>query len=426
MKNRLNIITITILSLLLTITLLPISIYAEEGSLEPKEPDVSVFEVLSEVEDEFSFSSAAIAGQTGIISSGTTKIQRNQVGPEEMLSYAYTLDGYIDIKNASSGVYLIVQGKNGDYNWSFSKIIPKTSEEDKLKVNKSEIIEKLKNIEELKNIEDIDLSKCKIWLELPVSGIIPALMALDPFTINKVIITGIDTPKEGNTPDLYSKVNYIYALEDIENQISVRWIPADNPSTTFDQTSDKFDYYTRYTAILDLNDTGDYNVEFPVNPTVTVNGDTATSVTRNIGSNSITVTYTFPYTKDKLISAANPSSINVPNGTSLEDIVKRLPEEVSVETAGKSVSSLDVKWVIPSDIAYDPAKKEAQRITIYGTVELPEDNSILPINNDGPAMVSVDINVSAFEIIPTPAPETGNGNSTGGNNTLIIPDTACK
>lgn len=425
MKNRLNIITITILSLLLTITLLPLSIYADEGPLKPKEPDVSVFEVLSEKEDEYSFSSAAIAGQTGIISSGATKIQRYQGAPEEMRSYAYTLDGYIDIKFASDGISLVVQGKNGDYNWSFSKIIPKISGS-KFTVNKSEIIEELKSVEELKNIEDIDLSKCKIWLEKPLGEDISALMALDPFTINKVIITGIDTPKEGNTPDLYSKVNYIYALEDIENQISVRWIPADNPSTTFDPKSDKFDYYTRYTAILDLNVTEDYNVEFPVNPTVTVNGDTATSVTRNIGSNSITVTYTFPYTKDKLISAANPSSINVPNGTSLEDIVKRLPEEVSVETAGKSVSSLDVKWVIPSDIAYDPAKKEAQRITIYGTVELPEDNSILPINNDGPAMVSVDINVSAFEIVPTPAPETGNGNSTGGNNTLIIPDTACK
>ena len=101
MKNRLNIITITILSLLLTITLLPLSIHAEETSLEPREPDVSVFEVLSEVEDGLSFSSAAIAGQTGIISSGATKIQRNPGAPEEMLSYAYTLDGYIDIKIAS-------------------------------------------------------------------------------------------------------------------------------------------------------------------------------------------------------------------------------------------------------------------------------------------------------------------------------------
>ena len=51
MKNRLNIITITILSLLLTITLLPLSIHAEETSLEPKEPDVSVFATKEQMMD---------------------------------------------------------------------------------------------------------------------------------------------------------------------------------------------------------------------------------------------------------------------------------------------------------------------------------------------------------------------------------------
>lgn len=52
MKNRLNIITITILSLLLTITLLPLSIHAEEGPLEPKEPDVSVFATKEQMMDD--------------------------------------------------------------------------------------------------------------------------------------------------------------------------------------------------------------------------------------------------------------------------------------------------------------------------------------------------------------------------------------
>ena len=406
---------IFLLTLLMVITILPINTIAEGETLAPDNPDDSLF-VDKNLGELIYFSSAA-TGSTGIISSNASLIPRREGEPEQLDLCVYPIDGFIKILHIDTTpdkTTLIVQGKNGDYNWSFSKTFTeKVEDKDNVTIKKSEIIEELKKIEELKNIKDIDLSKCKIWLEKGQGANIGAVLAETHYTTIDSVAIDIATPVVNEKPASSATHNIT-----IDTKLSdVTWSP--------DVNNDKFGYYTKYKVSVTLSPVDFNSYVFAASPTATVNGEIA-NVERIFGSNSIKVTYTFPYTKDKLISAANPNSINVPNGTSLEDIVKLLPEQVSVETAGKSVSSLDVKWIVDQDIDYDPANKESQDITILGTVELPEDNSILPINNDGPAMVSVDINVSAFEIVPTPAPETGNGNSTGGNNTLIIPDTACK
>ena len=110
----------------------------------------------------------------------------------------------------------------------------------------------------------------------------------------------------------------------------------------------------------------------------------------------------------------------------------RSPSSVTVETVGKSVNSLEVKWILDQVTDYDPSKKELQEFTIQGTVELPKDNSILPISNDGPATVKIQVTVKAVEIIPTPTPvppSSSNNNPITGNTTddgYVVPNTGVK
>lgn len=384
---------IFLLTLLMVITLLPVNTIAEGETLAPDNPDDSLF-VDKNLGELIYFSSAA-TGSTGIISSNASLIPRREGEPEQLDLCVYPIDGFIKILHIDTTpdkTTLIVQGKNGDYNWSFSKTFTeKVEDKDNVTIKKSEIIEELKKIEELKNIKDIDLSKCKIWLEKGQGDTIDAVLAETHYSTIDSVAIDIATPVVNEKPASSATHNITS-----NTNIDIKWSP--------DVNNDKFGYYTEYTVSVTLSPVDFNSYVFAASPTATVNGEIA-NVERIFGSNSIKVTYTFPYTKDKLISAANPNSINVPNDTSLEDIVKLLPEQVSVETAGKSVSSLDVKWVVDQDIDYDPANKESQDITILGTVELPEDNSILPINNDGPAVVSIKVTINAAEVVPPATPE---------------------
>lgn len=83
MKTRLNIISITILSLLLTITLLPVSIHADETA-EPNKPDVSVYATKEQLmDDTFRLDEYGTANNIGKIVFGKKKNADNTYSPLE-------------------------------------------------------------------------------------------------------------------------------------------------------------------------------------------------------------------------------------------------------------------------------------------------------------------------------------------------------
>lgn len=81
--------------------------------------------------------------------------------------------------------------------------------------------------------------------------------------------------------------------------------------------------------------TADTNYEFADSVTATVNGNPATSVTKN-EDGTLTVTYAFSATdKDKLVSITEPGSVTVANGTAYADM--NLPAQVNIVTEGGTV-----------------------------------------------------------------------------------------
>lgn len=299
----------------------------------------------------------------------------------------YTTDGVIFVErgNTDKKVNLIVQGKNGEENWSYSKEITGDTV-----INKSEIIEELKKIS--LNIADIDLKKCYIWLEITNDdGLIYANKSL--IGINNVEITDINAPVSGKDLDISATCK----REGVIN---------DTHTVTWGTTDTKAGYHKVYTASITL-ECNTLIYKFTDNIKITVNGQDAEGVINNDGS--LTVTYAFPRTNDKLVSAADPDPITVKNGIALNDMP--LPDKVTVETIGKSTTSLEVDWFLDEITDYDPDNKAGRELTIRGIVILPE--NILDINNDMPTVVTIKVNVQATS-------------SADNKPAIVVPDTSVK
>ena len=360
------------------------------------------------------FASAAQAGTTDKIEDGTAMTLRLDGAKQEYINEFGTIgtvvyDSTNGIIKATKGstdkaVTLVVQGKNGD-NWYYSQTVDNT------------FAISVDDIENVLNIANVNLNNCKIWLEISDDNVSYAVQATSDSisTISSVDIKDIDDPKAN-------------AELDLEAICDTTGIANTKPSVKWNTDSDKADYYAQYTASVELIADMAHIFADTVSATINSIGENVIVVKNSNGT--LTVSYTFPKTNDKLVSATNPDPITVENGTALEDM--KLPETVTVETVGKSVNSLEVKWILDQITDYDPSKKELQEFTIQGTVELPKDNSILPISNDGPATVKIQVTVKAVEIIPTPTPvppSSSNNNPITGNTTddgYVVPNTGVK
>ena len=332
------------------------------------------------------FASAAQAGTTDKIEDGTAMTLRLDGAKQEYINEFGTIgtvvyDSTNGIIKATKGstdkaVTLVVQGKNGD-NWYYSQTVDNT------------FAISVDDIENVLNIANVNLNNCKIWLEISDDNVSYAVEASSASisTITSVDIKEIDAPKANTELDITASCDTI----GVDNT---------KPSVKWNSDSVKADYYAQYTASVELIADMAHIFADTVSATINSIGENVIVVKNSNGT--LTVSYTFPKTNDKLVSATNPDPITVENGTALEDM--KLPETVTVETVGKSVNSLEVKWILDQITDYDPSKKELQEFTIQGTVELPKDNSILPISNDGPATVKIQVTVKAVEIIPTPTP----------------------
>ena len=359
------------------------------------------------------FASAAQAGTTDKIEDGTAMTLRLDGAKQEYINEFGTIgtvvyDSTNGIIKATKGstdkaVTLVVQGKNGD-NWYYSQTVDNT------------FAISVDDIENVLNIANVNLNNCKIWLEISDDNVSYAVQATSDSisTISSVDIKDIDDPKAN-------------AELDLEAICDTTGIANTKPSVKWNTDSDKADYYAQYTASVELSADMRHIFADTVSATINSIGENVNVVKNSNGT--LTVSYTFPKTNDKLVSATNPDPITVENGTALEDM--KLPETVTVETVGKSVNSLEVKWILDQITDYDPSKKELQEFTIQGTVELPKDNSILPISNDGPATVEIQVTVKAVEIIPTPTPvpPSSSNNPNTGNTTddgYVVPNTGVK
>ena len=182
----------------------------------------------------------------------------------------------------SQTVALVVQGNDGTNDWYYSKQITGTET-----VNVSDIKTKLSSS------AVIDLSACKIWLEITEDNVTYAVNATETVVseISSVAITDIATPVSNTALDAEA----LCTTEGVKSTTpQITWTPSDTTAG----------YNKSYTASVTL--TADTGYEFADNVTATVSGNTATSVTKN-ADGTLTVTKEFTTDKRKIESVAAPT-----------------------------------------------------------------------------------------------------------------------
>ena len=289
-----------------------------------------------------------------------------------------TITGDIKAVKGSTAqpVSLVVQGNDGTNDWYYSKQITGTET-----INKSAIAS------ETYTPASIDLSACKIWLEITDStkNLTYAVSATEATrsSISSVAITDIETPAANTTLDTSASC-------------ATPGVSSTTPQITWTPSNSTAGYNTSYTASVTL--TADTGYKFVDPTTATINGNTATSVNKNTDG-TLTVTYAFPATaKDKLVSITSPQAITVANGTAYDAM--NLPATVSIVTEGNTVSSASVTWNTntPASGSYDPAVLTQQTVTLNGTVDCPDS-----IDANGVSLTTtITITISAAGIVGAP------------------------
>lgn len=283
--------------------------------------------------------------------------------------------------STSQTVALVVQGNDGTRDWYYSK-----------KIDASETINAADIKSALNLSSDIDLSVCKIWMETTVDNVAYAVQATERTTtdISSVEITGIDAPT-ANT-----------AL-DTEASCATAGVSSTTPQIIWTPNDTIAGYKTDYTASIILTAATGY--EFTDSTIATVNGNTATGITKN-GDGTLTVTYAFSATdKDKLINIIAPQPITVANGTAYGGM--NLPATVTIETEGNTVTTATVTWDTSAPVSgsYDPTVLTEQTVTLNGTVDCPAD-----LDANGVSLTTtLTITISAAGIVgaPTVTPAAG-------------------
>ena len=344
--------------------------------------NLNLTDVLFASSAEAATSGTAVSGE---IAQGKAMTLRLNGGGKDIGTVTCNADvGQINAKkgNTAGNVALVVQGNDGTKDWYYSKQISGT---DNVIVNASDIAA------ESNTPSDIDLTNCKIWLEVTEDSVAYAVEAtattdVIKTNISSVEITGIETPVSNTALD----TSAVCATKGVSTTAPVvTWTPKDTTAG----------YNTTYTANVTLEASANY--EFTDSVIVTINGNNA-SVKKN-EDGTLTVIYTFPVTaKDKLTSITAPGTVTVANGTAYKDM--NLPTQVNIVTEGNTVDKAAVTWDTASG-NYDPSVLTEQVVTLNGTVTCPEN-----IDVNGVALTTdITITVSAAGIVgaPTPSVESG-------------------
>lgn len=300
------------------------------------------------------------------------------------------------VKGATSQtVALVVQGNDGTNNWYYSKKITGTDV-----VNVSDIVA------ESNTPASIDLSACKIWLEITEDNVTYVVNATETVVseISSVAITDIATPVSNTALDAEASC----VTEGVSSTTpQITWTPSDSTAG----------YNTSYTASITLTAATGY--EFTDSTTATVLGNNATSITKNTDG-TLTVTYDFPATaKDKLISITALQAITVANGTAYDAM--NLPATVNIVTEGNTESSAPVTWntTAPASGSYEPSVLTQQTVTLNGTVTCPDsidDNGVL-------LTTTITITISAAGIVGAPTVNLAAGTYTENRSVTLTSST---
>lgn len=300
------------------------------------------------------------------------------------------------VKGATSQtVALVVQGNDGTNNWYYSKKITGTDV-----VNVSDIVA------ESNTPASIDLSACKIWLEITEDNVTYVVNATETVVseISSVAITDIATPVSNTALDAEASC----VTEGVSSTTpQITWTPSDSTAG----------YNTSYTASITLTAATGY--EFTDSTTATVLGNNATSITKNTDG-TLTVTYDFPATaKDKLISITAPQAITVANGTAYDAM--NLPATVNIVTEGNTESSAPVTWntTALASGSYEPSVLTQQTVTLNGTVTCPDsidDNGVL-------LTTTITITISAAGIVGAPTVNLAAGTYTENQSVTLTSST---
>lgn len=300
------------------------------------------------------------------------------------------------VKGATSQtVALVVQGNDGTNNWYYSKKITGTDV-----VNVSDIVA------ESNTPASIDLSACKIWLEITEDNVTYVVNATETVVseISSVAITDIATP-------------VLNTALDAEASCVTEGVSSTTPQITWTPSDSTAGYNTSYTASITLTAATGY--EFTDSTTATVLGNNATSITKNTDG-TLTVTYDFPATaKDKLISITAPQAITVANGTAYDAM--NLPATVNIVTEGNTESSAPVTWntTAPASGSYEPSVLTQQTVTLNGTVTCPDsidDNGVL-------LTTTITITISAAGIVGAPTVNLAAGTYTENQSVTLTSST---
>ena len=300
------------------------------------------------------------------------------------------------VKGATSQtVALVVQGNDGTNNWYYSKKITGTDV-----VNVSDIVA------ESNTPASIDLSACKIWLEITEDNVTYVVNATETVVseISSVAITDIATPVSNTALDAEASC----VTEGVSSTTpQITWTPSDSTAG----------YNTSYTASITLTAATGY--EFTDSTTATVLGNNATSITKNTDG-TLTVTYDFPATaKDKLISITAPQAITVANGTAYDAM--NLPATVNIVTEGNTESSAPVTWntTAPASGSYEPSVLTQLTVSLNGTVTCPDsidDNGVL-------LTTTITITISAAGIVGAPTVNLAAGTYTENQSVTLTSST---
>ena len=348
------------------------------------------------------FASAATAAssdtkQEKITDSAAMTLRLDGTGKDIGTATYNTTTGDIKaVKGATSQtVALVVQGNDGTNNWYYSKKITGTDV-----VNVSDIVA------ESNTPASIDLSACKIWLEITEDNVTYVVNATETVVseISSVAITDIATPVSNTALDAEASC----VTEGVSSTTpQITWTPSDSTAG----------YNTSYTASITLTAATGY--EFTDSTTATVLGNNATSITKNTDG-TLTVTYDFPATaKDKLISITAPQAITVANGTAYDAM--NLPATVNIVTEGNTESSAPVTWntTAPASGSYEPSVLTQQTVTLNGTVTCPDsidDNGVL-------LTTTITITISAAGIVGAPTVNLAAGTYTENQSVTLTSST---
>ena len=287
---------------------------------------------------------------------------------------------HIEIKKGTNGTdtALFVQGKNGDVNWSYRIGIPNNGSVNK--VTKTDIINALTSL----SITDIDLSKCKVWLEITsveqrVKYAVEAKQVISNVDIN------IDVPVDGEK------------LDQIATTTTCNTTGVTVDSITWDPNDSTAGYNKTYTVSIKLSAASGYKFANSVTPKL--NGKELSPVSTDTDG-TLTVTYQFT-AKDTIKEIANPT-ITVKNGTDISTI--QFPDKVTVTGNSSNTYQVIIRgWEPDRNNNYDQDCKDEQILKYYAYLkEIPGELEYR--NNEAPD-TTLTIIVEAAEVVPsTPAP----------------------